>query len=239
MTLIFLLVMIILACCGLWRAALIMLGVTLLIDILIATLRVGARATLEEGVFFLTVIAGPVKLKLLPKGEKAEKPGQEKPEKKPEKKPKKKKEKPEGEKPEGESKKPKIEITLELITTVLSALGDALGRLRRKISIDMLTVHYTVASDDPFTAAMTYGRASAAVGALMPVIENIFKIKKSDVGASVTFDSDKPVIYIDAQLTIAIWEIVYIALAVWPVLKLVLAGLRKRKVEQNGQASDQ
>ena len=232
MTLLFLLVMILLACCGLWKAALIMLGVTLLIDLIIALLRVGARATLSEGVFSLSILAGPVKLKLLPKDEdEAKKQKKEAP----------KPEKPKMEAPEGpaeEKPKRKLKITMELITTALSALGDALGRLRRKISIDLLTIHYTAASGDPFSAAMTYGCASAAVGALMPVIENIFKVKKSDVGAAVTFDATEADIYIDAQLTIAIWEIIYIALAVLPVIKPVLEGLRKGKVENNGQASD-
>lgn len=232
MTLIFLLVMIVLACCGLWKAALIMLGVTVLLDFLIAVLRVGARATLSEGVFSLKILAGPVKLKLLPKDEdRAKKPGKEKP---------KTEEKPQEQKPEAEKKpKPKIKITMELVRTVLSAVGDALGRLRRKLSIDVLTVHYTVASDDPYSAAMTYGYASAAVGALMPVIENIFKVKKSDVGAAVTFDTAEADLYIDAQLTIAIWEIIYIALAVVPVIKPVLAGLKKGKVDTNGKSSDQ
>lgn len=233
MTLLFLIVMIVLACCGLWKAALIMLGVTLLIDFLIAILRVGARATLEEGVFSLKLLAGPIKLQILPKDEdKAQKPKQEKPKK--EKPPKEKKPEETEEKP-----KPKLKITLDLVKIILSAVGDALGRLRRKLSIDLLTVHYTVASDDPYSAAMTYGYASAAVGALMPVIENIFKVKKSDVGAAVTFDTNEAQLYIDAQLTIAIWEIIYIALAVVPVIKPVLAGLKKGKVDTNGKSSDQ
>lgn len=230
MTLIFLIVMILLACFGLWKAALIMLGVTLSVDLLVALLRVGARATLEEGVFSLKLIAGPVKLNILPRNEeKVKKTRKEKPEKE---------EKPPEKKPE-EKPKPKMKITLELVRIILSAVGDALGRLRRKLSIDLLTIHYTVASDDPYSAAMTYGYASAAVGALMPVIENIFKVKKSDVGVAVTFDGNDAEIFIDAQLTIAIWEIIYIALAVVPVIKPVWAGLKKGKVDLNGQSSDQ
>ena len=234
MTLVFLIVMIVLACFGLWKAALIMLGVTLVIDFLILILRVGARATLEDNVFSLKIIAGPIKLKLLPKDEdKASKPKKEKPEKKKEE----KKEKKEEEK--GEKKKPKIKVTLELVTTALKAVGELLSRLRRKIAIDKLTIHYTVASDDPASAAMTFGYASAGVNALMPVLENTFKIKDSDVGAAVDFEAAENVIFIDAQLTIAVWEIIYIVLAAWPVVKVILAGSKKGKVDKNGQASDQ
>ncbi len=234
MTLVFLIVMIVLACFGLWKAALIMLGVTLVIDFLILILRVGARATLEDNVFSLKIIAGPIKLKLLPKDEdKASKPKKEKPEKKKEDKKEKKEEE------EGEKKKPKIKVTLELVTTALKAVGELLSRLRRKIAIDKLTIHYTVASDDPASAAMTFGYASAGVNALMPVLENTFKIKDSDVGAAVDFEAAENVIFIDAQLTIAVWEIIYIVLAAWPVVKVILAGSKKGKVDKNGQASDQ
>ena len=226
MTLVFLIVMIILACFGLWKAALIMLGVTLLIDILILTLRVGARATLEDSVFYLKIIAGPIRLKLLPKKEdRAKKPPKKAPE-------------PPEEKEIKQEKKPKIKVDLELIKTALTAVGELLSRLRRKLTIDKLTIHYTVASEDPASAAMTFGYASAGVGALMPVLENTFRIKDSDVGAAVDFEAKENVIYVDAQLTIAIWEIIYIALAVWPVLKAILAGAKKGKVDKNGQASD-
>ncbi len=234
MTLIYLLIFVLLLCFGKFKIALILLGVTLVIDFLIAITRVGARAVLEEGVFSLTVLAGPVKLRLLPKGEKKPaKPGREKPEKRA----KKSKEKKEA----GEEKpKPKIEISFELITTVLSAVGELLGRLRRKIRIDRLTVHYTAASDDPAKAAMTFGYASAGVNALMPVVENIFRVKERDVGVSVTFDTDQSDIFVDAQLTLAIWEILYIVLAVWPPVKALLGQMKnKGKVDKNGQASDQ
>ncbi len=254
-TLLYLIAFIILLICGKVKAALIILGVTLLIDLLIALLRVGARVTLDGGVFGLKVIAGPIRLKLLPsdpdreKKPKKEKPKKEKPKKEKPKKEKPKKaepeEKPEGEKAEESGETPEeekgsgIKVTLELISAVLSAVGELLGRLRRKISIDKLTIHYTVASNDPYNAAMTFACASAGVNALMPLFENIFKIKEHDVGADVTFEKSEAEIYIDAQLTIAIWEIIYVVLAVWPVVKVILAQIKQGKVDKNGQTSDQ
>ncbi len=249
MTLILLIPAIVTLCFGAWKAALIVLGVGVVLDFVIAMLRVGARATLEDGVFGLRVLAGPVKLTLLPKAEKEEKAEPEEEEKEPKKKPKKrkkakkKKEKAEAEAPAGEKKEKKklpIKIDLELISTVLSALGELLGRLRRKISIDKLTVHYTVAAEDPASAAMTFGYASAGLNALMPAVENIFKVKDRDVGVAVTFDESEADITLDAQLTLAVWEIFYIVFAVWPVVKnIVRQFLNKRKVDKNGQSSDQ
>ena len=267
MTLILLIPAIVVLCFGAWKAALIVLGVGVLLDFVIAMLRVGARATLEDGVFGLRVLAGPVKLTLLPKAEKEkeaeeeeeEEEGEEKPKKKPQKKPKKpkmakqtklakkekkaKKKKAEaeaGEEEKREKKERTVKVDMELVSTVLSALGELLGRLRRKISIDKLTVHYTVAAEDPASAAMTFGYASAGINALMPAVENIFKVKDRDVGVAVTFDKTEGDIYVDAQLTLAVWEIFYIVFAVWPVVKnIVRQFLNKRKVDTNGQSSDQ
>ena len=210
--------------------ALIVIGIILLIFLLIALLRVGVSAKLEENVFYLRAVAGPVKIQILPKNEeKAKKP----------KKPKKKKPKKDEQKSDEEKEKPKIKITLDLIQTILSAVGDLLGRLRRKLTIDKLTLHYTAASNDPYSAAMTFGYASAAVNALVPVLDNSFKIRDRDIGAAVTFDSPDNIIFIDVQLTLAVWEIIYIGLAAWPVVKALLAKPKKGKVENNGQASDQ
>lgn len=234
LTVLYFLAFVILLCFGKFKIALIILGVILALDILILLLRVGARASLDADGFALRVLAGPVKLKLLPSGEeKAKKPKKPKKEK-----PEKKREKPEA--PAGEKPGPKIRITLELVTSVLRAVGELLGRLRRKLRVDKLVIHYTVTSDDPSGAAMTFGYASAGIGALMPVLENIFDVRERDVGVAVSFDTDRPEIFVDAQLTLAIWEILYIALAVWPPVKALIGQLiKKGKVDKNGQASDQ
>ena len=191
--------------------ALIVIGIILLVFLLIALLRVGVSARLEENVFYLRAVAGPIKLRILPqKEDKAKKPKKPKKEK-----PKKDEQKTDDEKGK-EKEKPKIKIT-----------------------IDKLTLHYTAASDDPYSAAMTFGYASAAVNALVPVLDNSFRIRERDIGAAVTFDSPDNIIFVDVQLTLAVWEIIYIGLAAWPVVKALLAKPKKGKVENNGQASDQ
>ena len=215
-----------------------------LILLLIALLRVGAALRLEEGVLHLKIIAGPVKFELLPKKErKPQKAGGEgapkKKEKKKKVKKKKEKEKKGPESPEGGKEKKKLPITWDLISEILTAVGELLGRLRRKLCIDKLTIHYTVSSPDPYSTAMTFAYASIAVNALTPVLDNTFKIKERDLGAAVDFNSGENVIFVEAQLTIAIWEIVYIALAVVPAVKAIIRGFKKGKVENNGQASNQ
>lgn len=212
--------------------------IILLVFLLIALLRVGAALRLEDGTLYLKIVAGPIKLQILPKTkESAKKPKDEGKKKEPKKKKKKEKKKETGDEG-GEKEKKKFPITLELITSILSAVADLLGRFRRKLSIDKLTLHYTVASADPYSAAMTFGYASMAVNALVPVLDRTFKIKDRDIGAAVDFNSKENIIFADVQLTLAIWEIIYIALAVVPAIKAVLREYKKGKVEKNGQASD-
>ena len=59
---------------------------------------------------------------------------------------------------------------------------DTLGDLRRKLRVNELTLYVRIGgSDDPAKAAMGYGRAWAAIGAITPSLERLFVIKKRDI----------------------------------------------------------
>lgn len=112
-------------------------------------------------------------------------------------------------------KKPKFKLPtekkklIELIKIVLRTLG----RFKRKLRIDYLRIRYTFASDDPFSTAMGFGYSSAALGAVIPLVDKAFSIGKRDIGASFDFLSDKPVFDCWLTMTIQIWEVLYIAIA--------------------------
>ena len=89
----------------------------------------------------------------------------------------------------------------------------ALGRFRRKLRVDYLRIRYTFASEDPFTTAMGFGYSSAALGSIIPLVENAFDIGRRDIGTSFDFLSDKPVFDCWLTMTIQIWEVLYIAIA--------------------------
>lgn len=89
----------------------------------------------------------------------------------------------------------------------------ALGRFKRRLSVDYLRLHYTFASSDPFDAALGYGYSCAALGAALPLVENAFSIKERDFGCSVDFLSEKPILDFWVTTGIQIWEILYIAIA--------------------------
>ena len=93
----------------------------------------------------------------------------------------------------------------------LPSIKQALARLKRRLLINELTIYYMAAGSDPAAAAMSFGGASAGYGILLPMIENNFRIKKRDLRATVNFNVPEPYIYVKAQLSLAVWEAVYVA----------------------------
>ena len=124
---------------------------------------------------------GPKKLR---QSRTARRPTRRKPKKK--KKQQKQQKKPEKapEKAASQEKKPNpilsggVDEILQLLDIVLDTLGD----LRRKLRVNELTLYVRIGgSDDPAKAAMGYGRAWAAIGAITPSLERLFVIKKRDI----------------------------------------------------------
>lgn len=81
---------------------------------------------------------------------------------------------------------------------------DALSGLRRRIRVNFLQLHLTMAGDDPCDLALNYGRANAAGAALMAQMERLFVIKKRDVGIACDFTSEETRILARLDLTITV-----------------------------------
>lgn len=153
-----------------WMTLLVILAVL----VLIGCIPVGVDARYGADGVFLAAKIGPFRLQLLP----------QKPKKK-KKKPAKKQQpaaKPAGKKPAEKKKNPLLSGGADGLMQLLTLALDTLGDLRRKLRVNELTLHVTVpCSDDPAKAAMNYGRAWAAIGALTPAMERLFVIKKRDI----------------------------------------------------------
>ena len=111
------------------------------------------------------------------------------------------------------TEKKKKTFDKEEIKALIKPALKALGRFRKKLRVDYLRIHYTFASDDPYKTAMGFGMSSAALGGILPLVENAFDIGTRDIGTSFDFLSDKPVFDCWITTTIHIWEIIYIAIA--------------------------
>ncbi|MBR1842233.1 MAG: hypothetical protein IJ788_03040 [Oscillospiraceae bacterium] len=216
--------------------ALIVIGIILLIFFLIAIIPVGVRVGYDKTGFSLDIVAAFIKIGILPPKEKKPKAEKPKPEKPTEDKPgeEKTEEKPKEEKPQ---EKPEHDLggTVELAMTALRAVGDTLTRLRRKLTVDCIKLRYTSACDDPADAAINYGRAVAAINGLSPFVSKFLRIKKRDYTVLVGFDGGGDKVLVDAQITIRIWEIIYVALGLAPLIKAYLKWSKSGKGKDNGQ----
>ena len=199
----------------------------LLILFLIGQVRVGVRLELKENIFSLWARLGAVKLQVFPA-----KPKKEKPEKPPkEKKPKKEKpEKPaeakkeaasseknadeqaEGEKEEKSSLSDKVDMGLDYACSFLPIVLDLGRHFFRKLQIDTLRMILTVGDSDPADAAMLYGRANAALGALWYPLTNTFNVKDGSARVALDFDDPKTDLYVQAALSLKIGQILWIGL---------------------------
>ena len=149
------------------KPLLIVLGVLLALLVLLALVRLRLRLEYGESGAALTMGLGPLPLLRLPapRREKGS-PGQKKTKRK-------KKETPEGKKTKGGS--------VPGFQDLLSIIGDVLGKLKRRLSIDELTLRFQSAAPDPADAALLFGASSAGAAGLVQVLEALFRVRKTDV----------------------------------------------------------
>ncbi len=206
---------------------LIALGILLFL----AILPVGVSLIYNQSGLYLSILVGLVKIRLLPK------PSKEKEKKVKKAKPAKKTEKPQ--KPVASSKPPKTkEKSGGKLTDFLPLLDIGLkflGSFRRKLRVNRLYLNLVMAGGDPCDLAVNYGKAWAAVGNLMPMLEKVFVIKKRNVQVQCDFVAPATTIHARLDITITIGRVVGIAvkygiLAVVELLKI----LNKRKKLKGG-----
>lgn len=180
-----------------WMTVLVILAVL----VLIGCIPVGVDAAYGEGGVLLSAKIGFFRLRILPakpqKPKKPKKPKQQKPAASsvPSAAP---------DAPAEPAAKKKLALPgglngiLRLVKLALSTLGD----LRRKLRVEELTLHVTFAGDDPADAALHYGQAWAAVGALMPALDRLFVIKKRDICPILDYNREQ--MSIDAHLILTL-----------------------------------
>jgi hypothetical protein len=156
---------------------------------LTAFCRIGVVAQYGENGLTAAAAVGPVRIRLLPRREKAA--------------------------AQKEKGKKTVETAvkagrLESLRNQLPSLNKAIARLRRKLLIRELTIHYMAAGADPAQTALYFGGVSAGYGFLLPLLENNFRIKKRDLRAAVSFEAAEPFIYVRAHISLMVWEAVYI-----------------------------
>lgn len=164
---------------------------------LVAVLPVGIQLIYNEDGLLLSLLVGVLKFKLYPgSGEKKEK--------------RKSKEKkmPAGNAQKSkESQKQKKGGNLTEFLPLLDIALQFLGSFRRKIRISHLDMLLVMAGDDPCDLAINYGKAWTAIGNIMPLLDNIFVIKKRNVQAQCDFVADHTRLSARADVTITVGRV--------------------------------
>lgn len=169
---------------------------------LISLARIGGRVSYGGEGLFAFLLMGPVKLRMFPvvKKEKAGKPKAKKQKKKTE-----KSSAAEKHKKEHKESQPG---TLSRLMKLLPVVGQACGSLKRKIRIDDLELELIWGGTDPAAAALSYGRANAALGMLWPILDNNFKVKRHSFQIGLNYSIAEPVVEIRAAVTLTVGQLV-------------------------------
>lgn len=171
--------------------------ITLGILVLLAILPLGATVRYNADGLSLKLIAGPIRIGILPS--RKNKPKKNKTEKKKE--PKKTAtQKTVAKEPKSKEKGGPITDFLPLVKIAL----DLLNSFRKKLRIKHLDLKLIMAGDDPCDLAINYGKANAALGNLLPQLERCFVIKKRDLEIECDFEASETVIIARADVTITL-----------------------------------
>ena len=102
-------------------------------------------------------------------------------------------------------------LTFDNLKKLLSAVFGAVKRFGHTLSIDLLAFHYTAAAPDVADAAIRYGRATAMLSAAYPLLDR--SVRELDISTALDYAVAKPAVYVRIVLTVQIWELLHIALA--------------------------
>ena len=208
--------------------------ITLGIVLLLAVLPIGVRLRYNSEGIVLKILAGPVKITLLPRTTKKKKEKKKKETKAAKEPAEENLPKPPQPPKQPKEKKPKAEkggSLLDFLPLVKTAL-DFLGDFRRKLRLDNLYLRLILAGDDPCDLAVNYGRAWAAVGNLLPQLEKWFVIKKRDIEVECDFETPQTLVIAHLDLTITLGRL--LAAVVRFAVRALIEYLKFRKKRKGG-----
>ena len=175
---------------------------------LLAILPLGASVKYNSEGPLVRVIAGPIRFTVFPTKKKEKKVKKEKKSK--EKKPKKEKAKKETSKSKDKSKEKKKESggsILDFLPLVQVGL-DFLNNFRWKLRLNRLELKLIMAADDPADLGMNYGKAWAALGNLVPMLERSFVIKKKEIEVECDFTTSETLVIARLDITITLGRLI-------------------------------
>ena len=180
----------------------------LAVIILLAILPLGASVLYDADGPRVRIVAGPVKIQVFPMKKKTKKAKKEASPKEPKKQKKQKKQTAAKQEP---FPKPRTGGSWTDFLPLVQVVLDLLNDLRRKLRVNELKLHLTMAGDDPCDLAVNYGRMNASLAALIAQLERVLVIQKRDVHVDCDFTASETVILARLDLTITLGRILSIA----------------------------
>ena len=194
--------------------------ITLAVLLLLGCLPLGISVIYQAGGPSVKLLLGPIRYPVFPGKPKEEKPKKKKPNKK---------EKPPVQKEAPKEQEKKGGSFLDFFP-LLQNVTDFLGDFRRKLRVKQLELYLCMAGDDPCDLAINYGKAWAAVGNIMPILERLFVIKKRNVQVSCDFTATETTIYLRADVTITLGRLLGLLVRHgWRAGKKLLTIMNQRK----------
>ena len=123
--------------------------------------------------------------------------------------------------------------TLSRLIKLLPVVGQACGSLKRKIRIDDLELELIWGGTDPAAAALSYGRANAALGMLWPILDNNFKVKRHSFKIGLDYGITEPMAEARAAVTLTVGQIV--ALGVHYGVKALVTWIKSGRTPRKKQ----
>lgn len=196
--------------------------ITIAVFAALAVIPLGISVAYDAAGLLVRVIAGPVRVTLIPAKKRAKKE-------------KKTREK----KPKKASAPAKVASTeaqkggslKEFIPLVQIAL-DMMDAFRRKLRVNRLEAKIVLAGDDPADLAINYGRAWTALGNLWPRLESFLVIRKRSVEVQCDFTADQTLITARLDVTITLGRM--LAISVVYGIRAIKEFLRIRKQNKGG-----
>ena len=218
------------------KTLLIILGVL----VLLALIPLGAHVRYDSDGPWVALVIGPIKIRLIPKKPKKPKKPKESKKKKEKKQDKKKEKKKKPEKPK--EKQPIGGLIRDFYPFVKIGL-DLLGCFFRKLRIPILTLHLGFGgANDPASAAINYGRAWSAIGAIMQPIRSKARIKKENVSCSCDFTAGDMRVFAELKAVFLLGDLVAMAVRYgFRALKqyLKLKKSKKKNLSEKGGAKNE
>lgn len=97
---------------------------------------------------------------------------------------------------------------LSNVLPIVRLVVDFLRDFRRKLRVRNLVVHAVLAGDDPCDLAVNYGRGAAALGGLIPLLEQALVIQKRDIQIVPNFTADQTRVVVRLELTVTLGRLV-------------------------------